>query len=120
MAVKPVEMIRNGVTKLFKTDKKTFSLGNVDRSKMIINHLDRVTKDAQYTVDEAILGNKKHVFITKHDYSESPLRVTVYRKEKGFEDGKLVFSDLKRVYDTEPIFGDSVKNIFNGKSRYYK
>ena len=120
MAVKPVEMLRNGVTRLFKTDKKTFSLGNVDRSKMITNHLDRVTKDAQYTVDEAILGNKKHVFITKHDYSESPLRVTIYRKEKGFEDGKLVFSETKRVYVPEPILGDTVRDIFDVNSRYYK
>ena len=109
----------NSVANIFNFKQKTFSLDG-DRSKIIRTSLNKTIGKIDYSVDEAVLGNKKHVVITKHDYSESPIITTIARKEKGFEDGKLVYTDTSVYYDHQSFtdhlidsLGDSFSNRYN-------
>ncbi|MBE7710390.1 MAG: hypothetical protein E7Z93_08100 [Cyanobacteria bacterium SIG32] len=114
--MKVMQRLRAGVANIFNSNKKSFKLDG-DRSKMTRTHLTKSIGQVDYSVDEAVLGNKKHVIITKRDYSESPLITTTTRKEKGFENGKLVYTDTSINYDrqslTEQIWD------FLGHNRYY-
>lgn len=114
--MKVMQRLRNGVVNIFNSKKKEFSLDG-DRSKMVRTHNTKTIGAVDYSVDEAVLGNKRHVVITKRDYSESPLITTIARKEKGFEDAKLVYTDTTVYYDhqsfTDHVFESLGNNRYN-------
>lgn len=118
MKINTFSKVRNAISNVFKTNKKTFSLDG-DRTKIVRTHATKTIGKVDYSVDEAVLGNKKHVVITKRDFSESPMITTTARKEKGFEDGKLVYTDTSVYYDHQPLTGQFLDSV-NGGSRYYK
>ena len=118
MKINTINKVRNAISEVFQTKKKTFFLDG-DRSKMVRTRSTKTIGAVDYSVDEAVLGNKKHVVITKRDYSESPMITTIARKEKGFEDGKLVYTDTSVIYDHQPLTGQFFDSI-NGGSHYYK
>lgn len=67
-----------------------------------------------FTVDkhEMSIGNKRHVVINKYDYSNYPISTDVFTKEKGFVDGKLVFSS-KKQYSTHESIGFGLFDFFD-------
>ena len=113
--MKVMQRLRNGVVNVFNSKKRNFKLDG-DRSQMVKTHLSKTVGNIDYSVDEAVLGNKKHVVITKRDYSESPVITTTVRKEKGFENGKLVYADTSVYYDTQS-FTDHIAETL-GNNRY--
>ncbi len=115
--MKIIPRLRSRVANVFSTNKKGFTLDG-DRSQMVRTTLTRKSGDIDYTVDEAVLGNKRHVIITKRNFTESPVITTMSRKEKGFENGKLVYTDTSVYYDTQLYtdhFLDSLGNTHYGR-----
>jgi len=116
MSVRRIDSLCDCLNNLFIPKmRKGFSLDG-DRTQMVRNHSKRVSDTIEYSVDEAILGNKKHVVITRRDSSESPILTTITRREKGYENGKRVYCDTETMYETQPYMGNSsfLDWLFNG------
>ncbi|MBQ8167829.1 hypothetical protein IJZ97_00220 [bacterium] len=104
--MKIIGNFKNSVIQVFKP-KKRFSFGDdIHKFPVQKTHSIRVSRFSDISVDEMVVGNKKRVLITKHDYSQNPLITAVTRKEKGFENGKLVYSDTERYYNAHEYLGD--------------
>lgn len=112
--MKVSQKLRNSVVNIFNSKKRNFKLDG-DRSQMVRTHLSKTVGNVDYSVDEAVLGNKRHVIITKRDYSESPVITAIARKEKGFENGKLVYTDTSVYYDTQSFSDHIAEALSNNR-----
>ncbi len=95
-----IKAIGNYFYKFFtQKQPKTFKMDNPLKLPVINNSMSRVRKNSKVVVDEVIIGNKRLTMITDYDYSQYPVMTVIKRKQKGFENGKLVFSPgIKRTY----------------------
>lgn len=104
--------------KLYKTNKDTksailrqFYPDKFERQNGIFkSSLQRDGLKNNIFIKETKFGNKKLVRIIKYDYSQ-PQLTTIYNKDKYFIDGKVVYSIVKKDYQSQPVFGNFFHNI---------
>lgn len=89
--------------------KGQFSFTDTKGQSAKVTSLHRESKNLLINKQETTIGNKRHVVISKYDYSQYPAVTTLFTKRKGFVDGELVFYEIQKKYLSQSFWLDGLK-----------